>query len=81
MKHKPQPRAALRAAGFGRRAPEGPDFVREDGQGDVLYPATDKAQEWIDENVAAADVLMSGGFVADDEIEDEISRAGLTIDD
>lgn len=79
-RHQPQPRAALDANGYkdpnvkARRA--GPDFLRE---GDVLYPETEEAQDWIDDS-EEHELAFSGGIVWSEELADSIRFAGLRIE-
>lgn len=79
MRHRPQPRAALSAAGYAdpnlKQRRSGPDFSR---QGDVLYPESDEGQEFIDGS-GEQELDLSGGIVASEEIIEQIRHAGLTI--
>lgn len=79
-RHKPQTREALTANGFGRKANDsGPDFAT-DPETDLLYPESDRAEQWMDENADEIDVLeMSGGFLADAHVRTLIRNAKLTI--
>jgi hypothetical protein len=57
------------------------DFSRDDVRGStILYPETEEAEDWIAEN-KIDELDHSGGIVADEELLDQITRAGLTVQD
>jgi hypothetical protein len=80
FKHQPLPRELLTAAGFPDPAVKtrrkGPDFSRE---GDVLYPETEEAQQFIDDS-EEHELDFSGGIVWTEEIADSIRYAGLVVE-